>query len=167
MTASLTTLEDAIRSAVIDAGTNTNVIFHFPNAPRPAFPYTSIQYLGVGEEINDWDIFDTTDNVNKQYGFRDITFTINTYGDNARQEASQLQGSLRKQTIRDSLRSIFSASIMNMTPISDLTDLVDDEYEQRASFDILINANIEDGSSEDDTGYYDTVDYNWTNRPPV
>ena len=105
--------------------------------------------------------------MNRQYGFRDITFTINCFGDNARQEASILQGSLRKQSIRDSLRASFSASIMNLTPITDLTDLVDDEYEQRASFDILFNANLEDGSSADDTGYYDTVEYNWTNKPPL
>jgi hypothetical protein len=57
-------------------------------------------------------------------------------------------------------------SVMDMAVVSQGTILVDDEYEERASFDISIQVNLEDGSTEDNAGYFDTVQpIVWTNKP--
>lgn len=167
MTITSTSIEDAFRTAVLLAGSNTNVIFQFPNAPRPTLPYSSIQYLAVSPEINDWEIFDEDDEVNRTFGFRDVTMTLNCFGDNARTEAQTLQGNLRKQTVRDAMRENIGISIMTMTGITDLTALVDNAYEQRTSFDVTLNVNIEDGSTEDNTGFFDTVvePIEWIDKP--
>ena len=166
MTQSLTSLENAFREAVLAAGTNSEVIFHFPNAPRPAFPYTSIQYLSVSEEIDDWNEYDNDDDLLRYFGYRNLVFTLNCFGDNAKQEASNLQGSLRKVSVRTALRETISAAITSVSAVQDLTELIDDEYEQRASIDVTLNVNMEDGSTTDDPGYYNKVDVEWQNRPP-
>lgn len=167
MTITSTSIEDAFRTGVLLAGSNTTVIFQFPNAPRPELPYTSIQYLAVTPEVNDWDVFDEGAEVNRTYGFRDVTMTINCFGDNARTEAQTLQGALRNQTVRDAMRTDIGISIMTMTGITDLTQLVDNAYEQRTSFDVTLNVNIEDGSTSDNTGFFDTVEepIEWIDKP--
>lgn len=166
MTISSESIENAIRSGVLLAGSNTRVIFQFPAGPRPVLPYSSIQYLAVTPETDDWNIFDQDDNLDKYYGFRHITMTVNCFGENARTESQTLQGNLRKQVVREAMREDIGLSILSLTGIQDLTTLIDNEYEQRTSFDVLMNVNIEDGSSSDDTGYFDTVEpVDWLNKP--
>ena len=166
MTVSFTSVQDSFRTAVLSAGTNTNVIFFFPNGPQPQLPFTTIRTLSIGREVNDWDVFDKADNKNKIYGFRDVSFSINTYGQNALHEASILQGNLKKQSISEALRSTVSMCIRQLSGINDLTQLVDAEFQERASFDVFLNVNIEDGTTEEDLGYFNAVDpVIWTDKP--
>jgi predicted RNA binding protein with dsRBD fold (UPF0201 family) len=165
MTITSTSIEDAVRDGILLAGSNTNVIFNKPNAPRPSLPYTSIEYLTVSAEINDWDEFDIVENVNKHYGFREIVMTINCFGPNARNESQSIQGHLRNQTIRDTMRENIGISVLSFSAITDLTALIDSDYEERTSFDIIFNVNVEDGSTEDDTQFFDTITPVWSNQP--
>jgi len=166
MTLLLQTVDDALRQSILSAGSNTNVIFYYPNAPRPEFPYTSIQSLSDGLEIEDWTDFDNNDDLNKTYGYRNLIYTLNFYGDNARQEASVVQGNIRKQSIRQQLRADANSSIRTTTVPLDLTQLVDSDFEKRFTLDITLNVPVENGTSVDDTGYYDKADVTWSNRPP-
>jgi len=166
MTVSFNSVQDSFRTAVLSAGTNTNVIFFFPNGPQPELPFTTIRTLSIGRQANDWTEFDKTDNKNKTYGFRDVTFSVNTYGPNALNEASTLQGNLHKQSISEALQSTVSMCISEISGINDLTQLVDAEFQERASLDVFLNVNIEDGSTEEVLGYFDTVDpVVWKNKP--
>jgi len=165
MTLATTALRSALRTAILSAGSNTNVIFFFPGGPRPQLPYTTIQYLTESEAINDWTIYNGTSELNESFGFREVIFTINCYGSNSLQEASQIKANITKQTIRDALRSDVPASIQSVGGSSNTTVLVDTAFEQRATIDIVMLANIVEGET-DNTGHYDTVNpVTWTNEP--
>lgn len=164
MTLSNTVIQDAIRDAVVLAGSNTSVIFFRPNAPRPALPYTSIQYLSNVGEINDFEEFDQDDNMVKVFGNREVTYTLNCYGDNALDEANKLQGSLRTTLVREKLAENVAIRIWRLEQILDLSLLIDSGFEERAAFDIVFNIPMEDGSTEQDLGYFDNVEYiEWSN----
>ncbi len=166
MTLALTSVEDALRTAILSAGSNTRVIFYRPNASRPKLPYTSIEYLTESEVINDWDEFDLINDVNKILGYREELFTVNCYGSNGFEEARKIQGKITVQTIRDTIRDSISASILSVGGVRNITPLVDSGYEIRATFDINMLVNVEDGSTTDNTGYFNTVEpIEWTNEP--
>lgn len=165
MSANIATIESAILSAVLASGSNTRVIFFHPNAPRPKLPYTSIQLLNIGPEVNDWGDFDTVGETHKYYGYRELEFSISFYGDNAKQESIDFQGSIRKQEVRDALRLDANISVLSTTSPTNTTVLIGGEYEKRFTIDILINAPIEDGSTSESTGYFDTTSISWDNKP--
>jgi len=150
-------IEDSIRMAVDQAGSNPEVIFFRPNAPRPPLPYTSIEFLTQSGEINDWEEFRSDTEMIHMFGYREFTYTINCYGDNAFDEANQIQGKIRTYSVRQTLMSLARITIWRMAPPRDLSQLIDSSYEKRASFDIVFNVPLEDGSTVDDVGYFDTV----------
>ena len=158
MTLAMQTIEDSIRNAMLAAGSNTNVIFHYPNAPRPEFPYTSIQYLNTSAYIDDNEQFDLSDDLVKTFGVREMFFTINCFGANARDEANQLQARLNLLVNRDILSQLAGITIWRMEPVIDLTALVDSDFEIRTVFDIVFNVPLVDGEAED-YGYFDSVAY--------
>lgn len=164
MTLANTTIQDSIRNAVLLAGSNTRVIFFRPNAPRPQLPYTSIQFLTNLGEINDFEEMDQTDNLVKTYGNREVTYTLNCYGDNALDEANRLQGGLRTTIVRAELANLAKIRIWRMEQVRDLSILVDSDFEERAAFDIVFNIPMERGTTAQDLGYFDTVDdIEWEN----
>jgi hypothetical protein len=164
LTLSNTSIQDSIRNAVLAAGTNERVIFYRPNAPRPQLPYTSIQYLSNVGEIGDFEEFDQDDNQVKTFGNRAVTYTMNCYGDNAPDEVNTLQGSLRSTTVRAILAETVKIRIWNLEAIRDLSLLVDSGFEERAAFDMLLNIPMENGTTSQDLGYFDTVDdIEWSN----
>jgi hypothetical protein len=166
MTLAITTLRSALRSAILTAGSNSTVIYAFPNGPRPELPYTTIQYLSESNPVDDWSEFDLDTDTNKNYGYRDVIYSINCYGSNSLQEASQIKGSILQSSIRETLRADVSAAIHDIGPLNNTTVLVDTSYEERATFDIRLFVNTEDGSTEESTGYFDTVEpVEWINQP--
>lgn len=165
MTVNMQTIKTALRNAVLSTGANTEVIFYFPNAPRPALPYTTINDVSLEPEIDDWTEFDTTFDANKSYGYRNILFSINTYGDNAMDEANRIIGGIRNQLVRDQFRADCNGTLLATEAPTNLTELLDSSYEKRATFDIIVSALLEDGSTQENTGYFDQVVYDWTNKP--
>ena len=164
MTLSNTAIQDAIRGAILLAGTNTSVIFFRPNAPRPELPYTSIQYLSNVGEINDFEAFNQDTNMVDTYGNREVTYTINCYGTNALDEVNTLMGTVRSTSVRQKLREDVDIKIWRTESIRDLSLLMDSAFEERAAFDIVFNIPMENGSSAQDLGYFDTVEYiEWSN----
>lgn len=165
MSMTIEQVEEQIRTAVLSSGTYSRVVFHYPNAPRPELPYTTLRYVTSTPAVNDWEEFDMVDDINRVYGFRSLTFSVNCYGFNAWSECARLQGKLRTQQVREELRFSHGIAINEMTAITDLSSLIDDEYERRANFDIILNVNIEDGTSVDDVGYFDHIESEWDNKP--
>ena len=168
MTVKIKNLEAALRVALLQAGSNNRIIFFAENGPRPQLPYTTIEFLNIEAETSDWNNFDPSTNLLNYVGYRNATFTLNFYGEDAVSEALQVQASLNKQSIRDTLRNDYNCSIIGLGVITNLTELNVDEFEQRATFDITLNAAFADGSTQEDTGYFDTVEpIDWTNKPTI
>lgn len=164
MTLANMTIQDSIRDAVLLAGSNTRVIFFRPNAPRPQLPYTSIQFLSNVGEINDFEQMDQADNLVKTYGNREVSYTLNCYGDNALDEVNKLEGSLRTTSVRAKLAETVAIRIWRTEAIRDLSILVDSGFEERAAFDIVFNIPMERGTTSQDLGYFDTVEeIEWDN----
>ena len=164
MTLANMTIQDSIRDAVLLAGSNTRVIFFRPNAPRPQLPYTSIQFLSNVGEINDFEQMDQVDNLVKTYGNREVSYTLNCYGDNALDEVNKLEGSLRTTSVRAKLAETVAIRIWRTEAIRDLSILVDSGFEERAAFDIVFNIPMERGTTSQDLGYFDTVEeIEWDN----
>ena len=164
MTLANTTIQDSIRDAVLLAGSNTRVIFFRPNAPRPQLPYTSIQFLINAGEINDFEQMDQADNLVKTYGNREVSYTLNCYGDNALDEANKLQGGLKTYSVRQVLAETVPIRVWRMEQVRDLALLIDSGFEERAAFDIVFNIPMERGTTSQDLGYFDTVEeIEWEN----
>ena len=168
MTLAMSIIEDNLRAGILAGGTNTNVIFQYPNAPRPEFPYTSLQYLTTSAYVDDSEIFDKTDDLVKTLGTREMFFTVNCYGDNARDEGNTLQTKLKTLTVREAMKTdAANISIWRIEPIIDATALVDSGFEQRVLFDIVLNVALADGADGEDFGYFDFVDYIYNTNFPL
>lgn len=152
---------------LLAAGTNARVIVERPNAPRPAMPYTGFRFSGGGREINDWDYLDIANDITEWFGFREITFTVFCYGDNAYDEANLLHSKLATPRVADILRSDYGISILQKTPVLDLTVLVDDAYEMRTGFEMTLNISSNSSNTNEAVSpYFDTVEpIDWTNKP--
>lgn len=167
MAVSITTVEDNLRNAVLQMGTNDRVIFIAPNGPRPKLPYTCIQYVLTKPHAFDYTIFDKTSELNSLYGPRELLFTIICYGDNAIDEAARLNSAFSFSTAGEVLNSPGDASmaVQNVLNIDYQNVLHDDVYEKTAFFDIILNVVMEDGSTTEDTGYFDEVSNpTWSNK---
>lgn len=167
MSIAIATLENALYRVMLAAGSNTSVILERSNAPRPELPYTGIRFISGGTEQFDWSEFNKATNDTEWFGFRELTYAVNCYGDNAMDEAERLNSRLAWPRHRELLRSITSASILSKGIVRDLSVLMSEAFEKRASFELFLLANIEDGSSkETSSDYFDKVaPVVWTNKP--
>lgn len=169
MTVAISVVEDNLRAAILEAGTNTNVIFIASNGPRPALPYTCIEYVTTQAHAFDYTHFDLTDEVDRLYGHRVQLFTITTFGDNAIDEANHLNSAvlgLQSFAMALNMSNQVSMAVSDVTSVNYDYIIRDDAYEKTAFFDIILNVVLEDGSTSQDPGYFDEVaDPVWTNEP--
>ena len=166
MTVPIGSVEDDLRAAIVQTGTNTSVIFVPPNAPRPELPYTCIEYLMTEQHAFDYTSFDTDTNSNCNYGHRVLIFTVTCYGNNALDEANTLNARCTMSSFGLILKeaSTNSVAVANVSAVNYNYVMREDAYEKTADFDIILNVVLEDGSTTEDTGYFDEVsDPQWSN----
>lgn len=156
MSLSIAEIQNSIYNAIDLISTRTN-IFYYPNAPRPQLPYNSVQFLTMAKGLNDSPLWDKDNAVYKYLGFREITYTLNCYGQASFDEAIKLQIGMQTQAFRDKLKETAPISILRMTEPNDLTALNIDGFEERVTFDFVIYAAVENLTTESDVGYFDTT----------
>ncbi len=159
MSLSLSTIQDEIYACALLAGNNERVIFYHPNAPRPKKPYTSYQYFSstAPRMIRQ---FDKVTGVYKIYSCNEVTYQVDCYSDDyvqALDEANQLITGWSKQTVRWRLIENLPITVLTFSPPQNTTTLIGGEYEARATFEIVFNIMLEDGSSIDDVDYFDKL----------
>lgn len=157
-------LEPAIREAIIAASgfDGEKVIFHYPNAPRPDFPYISIKFMNRSMVINDWQTLEEDDLLH-QYGNREVVYTITCYGDGAIDTINALDGKLYTQNVRTILEQSSAAILKSQIVYNDYV-LVNSHWEERSKIDITFNCYIENGSTTEDVGVFESVDVTWENK---
>jgi len=114
------------------------VIFWEPNGPRPEIPYITIFLSSIIALNQDWSA--TNANVLGEInmkGDRSFTLQIQGYGNDPITVLENIRTSLQKQTVLDTLRAGGIVFYQSLT-ITDITELVDSQYEKRASLDILM-----------------------------
>jgi hypothetical protein len=129
--------------AIANLPSGVPALWLYPNAPRPTVDYISL-YIASVVQIG-WDYTqDPLDNtgVAQMVGDREFTLQVQGYGGDPITLLQNLQTSLQKQSVLDSLRAV-GIVFFNWQPIADITYLIDSRYEQRASFDVMFRiANV-------------------------
>ena len=131
------------------------VIFYNPNAPSPDVAYVTLYLNSIVSVGQDWSAEDSdiTGTIDMK-GDRQFTLNVQAYGGDSLTVLENIRTSLQKQTVLDTLRANGIAFYQALN-ISDLTDLVDTQFESRASLDILFGiAQI----YTDTPGYFDTME---------
>lgn len=114
------------------------VIFWQQNGPSPEISYVTLFLSSITALNQDW----SSPNANisgdiDMKGDRAFTLNVQAYGNDPLTVLENIRTSLQKQTVLDTLRVNGIVFYQSLT-ITDLTDLVDSQYEKRASLDILM-----------------------------
>ena len=168
MSLNLDSVENVLREAVmaVTGLSNQSAIIYYPNAPRPALPYAALQYISSSENVGEWTKLNTDTNMVQVYAMREVKYSLQFYGTGARHLATKAQTGLQLQSIREGyVASGVPFSVLNIDRIDLDNTLLDSDYEERSILDIVLNVYVEDGSTVDDLGYFNTVDPSWTNKP--
>lgn len=128
--------ERALRGTMVTAD---KIVWTKQDAPRPARPYVSLDFLmgpamegsfdelreipGAANEGN----FDVT-------GSRNISITVECYGDDSLEFASILHGSLEKPTVQELLSS-YGIALIRQEDVRDVTLAMETRMESRHQFD--------------------------------
>lgn len=111
-------------------------IFYNENSPRPSLPYVTLylqSLIAIGEDYTTSpDAFGDSGLL----GDREFTLQIQCYGGDPITILENMRTSLQKQTVLDTLRTD-GIVFVNHFPITDITALLDTEFEARASMDVL------------------------------
>lgn len=131
------------------------VIYYYPNAPRPKTPYVSL-YISSFIAVNQDYVYPSTDNTGdiKIKGDRQFTLQIQAYGNNPMSVIEAMRCSLNKISVQDGLREDGIAFYQAIT-INDITDLVDSQFEKRAQMDVLLGIGQ---NYADEVGFFDEVE---------
>jgi hypothetical protein len=131
------------------------VIYWQPNAPRPTVPYITLFLASVVSVGQDWTAPDSDANgIVNMKGDRQFTLSIQAYGADPLTILENIRTSLQKATVLDTLRANGIAFYQALT-INDITELVDSEWERRASLDVLFGIGQ---IYTDSPGFFDEVE---------
>lgn len=166
MSLSFDLIKSAVRSGVLLSGSNAQVIFYFPNAPRPSLPYSAIEFTSWNPIVNDWEMINPETGLVSQYGFRELNVRLHFFGPNAYAEVAKVISGLERDSVRDAMRAICPISILSSSSADLTSELVENSFEPRATVDLVYLVNLEDGTTQTDYGYFTTVsDIEWTDKP--
>lgn len=115
---------------------DSKIIWLDQNVPRPEKPYIGMRitpFVQVGQDYVGHPDNAGDANIN---GNREFTLMIQHYGVGSVQVLENLRSSLQKPTIQESLRED-GIVFVDRLDISDISELFDNEYEERATMDLL------------------------------
>lgn len=123
----------------------TNVIWYYPNAPRPAKPYATLEvFAEVGEAQED--ILKTpTTGVYKFVVPVSATLRVQLYGNQGYDVCEALNVLARKMETDTYADKCFANNVAfyNATSVQDLTEVLEQTAEARASVDFYVRTNSE------------------------
>ena len=130
------------------------VIWYRPNAPRPDLPYVTLSMLSFSQVGWDYIPRPDTNGDAELTGDREFTLQMQAFGDNAFGILEDIRTSLQKPSVLDTLRDD-GIVFVNQNEITNVTALLDTEWEPRASMDIQFRVAQ---TAEDDLGKIETVE---------
>ena len=123
----------------------TNVIWYYPNAPRPSKPYATLQcFAEMGESQED--ILKTpTTGVYKFVVPVTATLRVQLYGNKGDDVCEMLNVLARKMETDTFADKCFANNVafFNATSVQDLTEVLEQSAEARASVDFYVRTNSE------------------------
>ena len=113
------------------------------NAPRPTGSYGDVDFLSdrsIGwEQRNQVDNIADPDIAESITGAREITMSLGFYRDNAMDNARAVRTGLFRQSTTDLFRSA-GVGLASRSEIRDISEPLENAWEKRSQFDIVINA---------------------------
>ena len=123
----------------------TKAIWYYPNAPRPAKPYATLEiFAEVGEAQEDI-LKTTTTGVYKFVVPVSATLRVQLYGNSGDDVCEQLNVLARKLETDTYADKCFANNVAfyNATSVQDLTEVLEQSAEARASVDFYVRTNSE------------------------
>lgn len=154
---------DTVRLGIYDwvkselAGTDVTaekIMWLNQDAPRPARPYVGLDVLVGPGRVGHDQLTEVTPGVYDLVGVRELTCSVNIYGEGSDQIADQLLCSLEKPTAQARLATYGLAMIEQSDP-SDLTALIETRWEARTQFDVRFRVT---SKTRDNVGYVEKVE---------
>ena len=154
---------DTIRLGIYDwvkselAGTDVTadkIMWLAQDAPRPARPYVGLNVLVGPGRVGHDALTEVTPGVYDLVGVREMTCSVNVYGERADQFVDQLMCSLEKPTVQERLATFGLAMIEQSDP-TDLTALIETRWEARSQFDVRFRVT---SKTRDNVGYVQKVE---------
>ena len=129
-------------------GTEPNVIRAFPNAPKPDYPYITVDIQDVTEEQT-WELnrYINEDDHTVHENIKTLMVLYTCYGGEAKSENTvralhiidQLHGSFMFDSVREDIRSTLNGSVVRTTSIERIPVRLADKFIEAAAFSILFN----------------------------
>jgi len=113
-----------------------------PNAPRPQNPYASVSFvsdtnIGWEETLTENRLSD--DDIDFSYsGLREVMFSVDFYRDSATDNARAVRTGLVRESIVDTWNAL-GVGLTRRSDVRDISDTLDDTWEERAQFDIFLS----------------------------
>lgn len=154
---------DTIRLGIYDwvkselAGTDVTadkIMWLNQDAPRPARPYVGLNVLVGPGRVGHDALTEVTPGVYDLVGVREMTCSVNVYGERADAFVDQLMCSLEKPTVQERLATFGLAMIEQSDP-TDLTALIETRWEARSQFDVRFRVT---SKTRDNVGYVQSVE---------
>lgn len=123
----------------------SKVIWYYPNAPRPAKPYATLEiFAEVGEAQEDI-LKTTTTGVYKFVVPVSATLRVQLYGNQGDDVCEQLNVLARRLETDTFADKCFANNVafFNATSVQDLTEVLEQSAEARASVDFFVRTNSE------------------------
>ena len=123
----------------------TNVIWYYPNAPRPAKPYATLQCFAEMGEAQEDILKTTTTGVYKFVVPVSATLRVQLYGNQGDDVCEQLNVLARKMETDTFADKCFANNVafFDATSVQDLTEVLEQTAEARASVDFYVRTNSE------------------------
>lgn len=113
------------------------------DAPRPTGPYADVDFVSdtsLGWEKSEYTERQADDDVDASYkGMRRIMMSIGFYRDSAIDNARKVRTGL----VRDSIQELFSQAtvgLINRSEVREISEPLENGWEERAQFDIFLSA---------------------------
>jgi hypothetical protein len=134
---SFSTIEDALYSwAAGILGVNVPVIWYHLNAPRPLVPYVALHLFTSRSVGVDAQLPPNHAGAIEIIGNRDFTLECQGIGSHSNDFLELLKTSLERPTVQSSLRAA-GIVIVDRLPINDISELVDNRWEERNVMDLI------------------------------
>ena len=124
-------------------------------APRPLPPYVGLNIISGPRKVGDDNLRQDSPGVFFAAGMRYFTLSVNVYGDNANEIASNLTDSLELPSIQELLRKS-DIAIVTTSDVRILDQLLETDVEGRAQFDFQFATSV--NKVDDGVGYIDKVE---------
>lgn len=160
------TIEDALYNWATTV-TGLQVIWRFPNAPRPPLPYLDLNIASNDAIGWDFELAPNAVGVSALMGNRELVLEINYYGDGSMVAMEKLLTSLRIPSIRDTLAE---SGLYFVDKISEanITALVEEEFEERRIMELMFRYSNQGVNAPDefDVGLIEAVEVTSEYAPP-